>query len=120
MFLSHPSVAHSVRSSFLGCPAPCRAEVVQLARTFPGLAVVAVRPSERSFSGWVAVCSFRSRSTAIAFSRSAASSLLGEDCFCAVRPAGRRFRVSVPCLSPPLFAVRSRRGVRLGKYRVRE
>lgn len=120
MFLSHPSVARSIRSSFLGCPAPSAHEVLQMAQSFPGLGVVAVRPSERSFSGWVAVCSFRSRPAAIAFSQVAASELLGESCFCAVRSAGSRFRVSVPCLNPPLFAIRPRRGVRVGKYRVHE
>lgn len=113
-FISHTSVARFVRSSFPGCPAPDRVEVVKLARTFQGLGVVAVRPSERSFSGWVAVCSFRSHTAAIAFSQAAAE-LSGDGCFYAVRSARSRFRVSVPCLNPPLFAIRPRRGVRLGK-----
>lgn len=117
-FLSRPSVARSVRPSFAGCPAPAAAEVLMLAQSFPGLGVVSMRPSGRSFSGWVAVCSFRDRAVASCFSRAAASQLLGEGCFCVVRSAGRRFRVSVPCLSPCLFAVRLRRVVRLGCFRV--
>ena len=117
-FLSRPSVARSVRPSFVGCPAPAAVEVLLLAQRFPGLGVVSVRASGRSFSGWVAVCSFRERAVAFAFSRAAAAQLLGAGCFCVVRSAGRRFRVSVPCLSPYLFAVRLRRVVRLGRFRV--
>lgn len=100
----------------MGCPAPAAGEVWLLAQSFPGLGVVAVRPSGRSFSGWVAVCSFRSSDVAIAFSKAAGSQLLGEGCFCAVRCVGRRYRVSVPCLSPQFVAVRPRRGVRLGRF----
>lgn len=116
--LAFPSVAKSIRCSFAGCPAPSAAEVLSLARSFQGLGVVAVRPSGRSFSGWVAVCSFRDRNVASSFSEAAASQLLGENCFCAVRPAGRRYRVSVPCLNPPLLAVRPKGGVKLSRYRV--
>ena len=118
-FLARPSVAKFVRSSFLGCPAPSAREVVALARSFPGLGVVGVRPSGRSFSGWVAVCSFRSAEMAQAFSNAVAAQLLGEGCFCVVRRAGRRFRVSVPCLNPPLFVARPRRLMRLGKFWVK-
>lgn len=112
-YLSCPSIARCVRPSFPECPAPAAAEVLRLAQSFPGLGVVSVRPSGRSFSGWVAVCSFRDRTVASSFSRAATSQLLGEGCFCVVRPAGRRFRVSVPCLSPRLFASRARSGARL-------
>lgn len=112
-YLSCPSIARCVRSSFAGCPAPAAAEVLRLAQSFPGLGVVSVRPSGRSFSGWVAVCSFRDRAVASSFSRAAAAQLLGDGCFCVVRSTGRRFRVSVPCLSPRLFASRARSGARL-------
>jgi len=116
--VSHSSVTRSIQSSFLGCPAPSACEVVSLAKSFPGLGVVAIRPSGRSFSGWVAVASFRDRLVAGAFSQAAASQLLGEGCFCVVRPVGRRFRVSVPCLSPQLVAVRLHRVVRLGQFHI--
>lgn len=117
--LARPSVARSIRPSFLGCPAPVAAEVVSLAKSFSGLGVVAIRPSGRSFSGWVAVCSFRSSDAAKAFSDAAATQLLGDtNCFCVVRRVGRRYRVSVPCLSPAVFAVRPRRGVKVGRYQV--
>lgn len=116
--LARPSVAKSVRSSFLGCPAPVAAEVLCLAKSFPGLGVVAIRPSGRSFSGWVVVCSFPSAEVAKAFS-DAAAQLLGEGCFCVVRHVGRRYRASVPCLNPPgLVVLRRSRGVQLGKYRI--
>ena len=111
--LARPSVAKSVRSSFNGCPAPSATEALSLAKSF-AVGVVAVRPSGRSFSGCVAVCSFRSSKDAIAFSEAAASGLLGEGCFCAVRRVGRRYRVSVPCLSPLFLVARPRRGFQLG------
>ena len=66
-----------VRSSFVGCPAPVAAEVWLLAQSFPGLGVVAVRPSRRSFSGWVVVCSFASELVACAFAARAASRFFG-------------------------------------------
>ncbi len=88
--------------------------MLSLAKSF-GMGVVAVRPSGRSFSGWVAVASFRSSEAAKSFSDAAAAQLLGEGCFCVVRRVGCRFRVSVPCLSPALVVVRLRRGVRLGR-----
>lgn len=117
--LARPSVPKSVRSSFLGCPAPTAREVLQLAKFFPSLGVVAVRPSSRSFSSWVAVCSFKSSEAAKSFSDEAAAQLLSDqNCFCVVRQVGRRYRVSVPCLNPPLVALRRRRGVKLGGYRV--
>jgi len=116
--LACPSVARSVRSSFQGCPATGADEVLQLAKSFPGLGVVAIRPSGRSFSGWVAVCSFRSAEVAKAFSDAAAAQLLGDECFCVVRRVGRRYRVSVPCLSPRPVVVRWRRVVRVGQFQV--
>ncbi len=105
--MAYPSVPRSVRASFIGCPAPSVAEVLSLAKSFSGLGVLAVRPSGRSFSGWVAVASFKDRSSALNFSDTAADQLLGEGCFCAVRSVreGRRYRVSVPCLSLPLVWV---------------
>lgn len=79
-----------------------------------------VRRSRRSFSGWVCVCSFRSSAVAVAFSRAAASRFLGFGCFCLVRRAGRRFRVSVPCSRPSSSVLLLRpRFVRVGRFRVR-
>ena len=90
-----------------GVSAPSVVSVRSLARSFPGFGVCLVRPSSRSFSGFVAVCSFGSRSGAVSFS-SAASRLLGAGCFCLVRPVGSRFRVSVPVApSRPLRLGRS-------------
>lgn len=107
-----------VPASSPAAPAPLPAAVWLLARSFPGLGVVAVRPSSRSFSGWVCVCSFASRSVAAAFARAAVASLLGGG-FCAVRCFGRRFRVSVPCLVPSVRVRFPCRSVRVGRFRVR-
>ncbi|MBD1836667.1 hypothetical protein [Coleofasciculus sp. FACHB-501] len=109
-----------VAPSPLVVPAPAPAAVWVLARSFAGLGVVAVRPSVRSFSGWVCVASFASRPVAAAFSRAAASELLGGG-FCAVRPSpsGRRFRVSVPCLVPRVRVRFPARSVRVGRLRLR-
>lgn len=101
-----PSLPAVVRSSWDGCPASTAADVLALARHFPGLGVIAVRPSFRSFSGWVCVCSFASQSVAVAFARAAASRFLGSGCGCVVRAVSRRFRVSVPCLSPSVVVAR--------------
>lgn len=91
-----PSVSPCRRRSVPGgVSAPFVASVLRLARSFPGFGVCLVRGSSRSFSGFVAVCSFASRCVALAFS-GAASRLLGPGCFCAVRAVGSRFRVSVP------------------------
>lgn len=111
----------SVAASPCGCPAPSAGAVWRLASSFPGLGVVALRPSSRSFSGWVCVASFASRTAALAFSRAAVLRLLGGSGFCAVRPSpsGRRFRVSVPCLSPRFRVQFPARSVRLGSVRVR-
>ena len=56
-----------VRRSFVGCPAPLAVEVVELARSFPGLGLAVARPSARSFSSWVCVCSFASELAAVRF-----------------------------------------------------
>ena len=53
----------SVSPSLPASPASPAGSVLSLARRF-GVGVVAVRRSRRSFSGWVAVCSFGSRSVA--------------------------------------------------------
>ncbi len=89
-----------VRRSFVGCPAPLAAEVVELARCFPGLGLAVVRPSSRAFSSWVCVCSFASELAAVRFAAAAAGQFFGPGSFCVVRFTGRRWRVSVPCLSP--------------------
>ncbi len=107
-----------VRSSFVGCPAPLAGEVLALAQSFPGLGVVAVRPSSRSFSSWVCVSSFASEGVAVAFARRAAGRFLGSGCGCVVRCVGRRWRVSVPCLSPAVVAVRPVGRPRFGRFRV--
>lgn len=89
-----------VRRSFVGCPAPLAVEVVELARSFPGLGLAVVRPSSRAFSSWVCVCSFASELAAVRFAAAAAGQFFGPGSFCVVRFTGRRWRVSVPCLSP--------------------
>ena len=74
------------------------------------------------FSGWVCVCSFAAEAVATQFSEFAATEFFGRFAYVAVRSAGRRFRVSVPCLSPAGFvAVRpvSRPAVRLAGRRFR-
>ena len=107
-----------VRSSFVGCPAPSAGEVLALAQLFPGLGVVAVRPSSRSFSSWVCVSSFSSEAVAVAFARRAAGRFLGSGCGCVVRHVGRRFRVSVPVVVSAAVAVRPVGRPRLGRFRV--
>jgi hypothetical protein len=107
-----------VRSSFVGCPAPAAAEVWLLAQSFSGLGVVVVRPSRRSFSGWVCVCSFASELVARSFAARAAGRFLGAGCGCVVRRFGPRFRVSVPCLSPAVVVCVRRGRPRLGRFRV--
>lgn len=107
-----------VRSSFVGCPSPVAGEVLELARLFPGLGVVVVHPSARSFSGWVCVCSFASESVARVFAARGASRFLGSGCGCVVRRFSRRFRVSVPCLSPTVVVLVRRGRPRLGHFRL--
>ena len=100
-------------------PAPVAAVVASLAGS-SGVGVCAVRRSVRSFSGWVCVCSFGSAAAAVAFARRAAAAFFGPGSFCLVRRAGRRFRVSVPCLPPRSLVVALRpRFVRVGRFRVR-
>lgn len=60
-----------------------------------GLRVVVVRPSARSRSGWVLVCSFSSALAASRFARRWSARLR---LAVAVRPG---FAVSVPCSAPP-------------------
>ena len=74
--------------------APCPSRVALRAASF-GASWLCVRPSGRSFSGWVAVALFASGSSAHAFAQFAASRL-GLP-FCAVRSCGDRWSVSVPC-----------------------
>lgn len=101
-------------------PAPAAASVFSLASGFPGLGVVSIRRSVRSFSGWVCVASFASLPVARAFASRAAAAFFGPGSFCAVRLVRRRFRVSVPCLPPRSLVVALRpRFVRVGRFRVR-
>ena len=60
-----------------------------------GASFACVRPSARSFSGWVCVVSFSSSVVAGRFARFAASRLAVP--FCVVRRAGSFWSVSVPC-----------------------
>ena len=100
-----PSVARPsrpvLRRPWLGCPAPSSRAVVALARSFSGLVGCFVRPSSRSFSGWVCVCSFAS--LAVARSLALAASSQFQLPFCLVRSVGGQFRVSVPCVPSAPF-----------------
>lgn len=74
--------------------APVPGSVASLAAS-AGASFLCVRPSARSFSGWVCVCLFGSSASASAFAGSTASAF-GVP-FCAVRSSGSWFAVSVPC-----------------------
>lgn len=89
-----PSVSFSAVPSPVAVSAPSPARVAFRAASF-GASWLCVRPSARSFSGWVAVCLFASSGVAGRFARFAAARL-GLP-FCAVRSAGSWFAVSVPC-----------------------
>lgn len=107
--------------SLPSCPASSAGSVLQLAQSF-GVGVVAVRRSRRSFSGWVAVCSFGSRSVAERFCAVAGFQLFGcPFTYLAVRRSsgGGCWRVSVPVARPSgavLVAVSGR--PRVGRFRV--
>ncbi len=73
--------------------APAPAAVARRAASF-GAAWVCVRPSSRSFSGWVAACLFSCPVAARRFAAYSAGRLSVP--FCAVRLAGAWFAVSVP------------------------
>ncbi|MBR8828353.1 MAG: hypothetical protein DSM107014_10730 [Gomphosphaeria aponina SAG 52.96 = DSM 107014] len=77
----------------LGCPAPLPGEVVFFASPF-GAAYVCVRPSCRSFSGWVCVVFFVCLAQGKTFAR-AAEYEFGLP-FCKIRSCGSWFLVSVP------------------------
>lgn len=102
-------------------PASSAGSVLALARRF-GVGVVSVRRSRRSFSGWVAVCSFGSRSVAERFCAVAGFELFGcPFTYLAVRRSsgGGRWRVSVPVGRPSGAVVVVGRGrVRVGRFRV--
>lgn len=89
-----PSVAFSAVPSPVAVSAPSPSRVAFRAASF-GASWLCVRPSARSFSGWVAVCLFSSSEAAGRFARFAAARLALP--FCAVRSAGCWFAVSVPC-----------------------
>ena len=107
--------------SLPSCPASSAGSVLQLAQSF-GVGVVAVRRSRRSFSGWVAVCSFSSRSVAERFCAVAGFQLFGcPFTYLAVRRSsgGSRWRVSVPVARPSGAVVVVGRGrPRVGRFRV--
>lgn len=106
------------RRSFVGCPAPVAAEVVSVARSF-GVGVAAVRPSSRSFSSWVCVCSFASEVAALRFAAAVGVEFFGADnTYFAVRPVGRRWRVSVPVVVSSVVAVRRVGRPRVGRFRL--
>ncbi|MEM1392739.1 MAG: hypothetical protein AAGG00_05495 [Cyanobacteria bacterium P01_H01_bin.150] len=109
-----------VSPSLPNCPASSAGFVFELAQSF-GVGVVAVRRSRRSFSGWVAVCSFPSRSVAVRFCAVAGLQLFGcPFTYLAFRRSGGgRWRVSVPVARPSGAAVLVRRGrPRVGRFRV--
>lgn len=84
----------SVSVSPVGCPAPVPGVVVGDALA-AGASFSCVRPSARSFSGWVCAVLFGSRAAASGFA-AAAAARFGFP-FCAVRSCGAWFSVSVPC-----------------------
>ena len=84
-----------VASSPVACPAPVPGLVAGFAAS-RGASFLCVRPSIRSFSGWVGCVLFASQSAAGEFAEAAASEF-GLP-FCAVRSVGSWFSVSVPCL----------------------
>lgn len=84
-------VSASVSPCSVSAPAP--GAVARRAASF-GAAWVCVRPSSRSFSGWVAACLFSCPVAARRFAVYAAGRLSVP--FCAVRLAGAWFSVSVP------------------------
>ncbi|PAX59426.1 hypothetical protein [Brunnivagina elsteri] len=107
-----------VVSSFVGCPAPVAAEVFSLAWSL-GVGVCAVRPSARSFSGWVCVSSFSSQSAALRFAAVAGVRFFGAaDTYFAVRRFGRRWRVSVPVAVSAVVVVRPASRLRFGRGRL--
>lgn len=107
-----------VSSSFVGCAAPSSREVAALAWSL-GSGVCAVRPSRRSFSGWVCVCSFGSESAALRFAAVAGVRFFGAaDTYFAVRRFGRRWRVSVPVVVSSVVAVRVVVRPRFGRGRL--
>lgn len=89
-----PSVSFSAVPSPVAVSAPSPSRVAFRAASF-GASWLCVRPSARSFSGWVAVCLFSSSEAAGRFARFSAARL-GLP-FCAVRSSGFWFAVSVPC-----------------------
>lgn len=88
-----PSVSFTATASSSAVPAPGPAIVAESAAT-AGAEWFMVRPSTRSFSGWVGVCLFRAAASAGQFARDAARSLGLQ--FCLVRARGAWFAVSVP------------------------
>lgn len=91
-----PSVSWVAAASAAGVAAPLPAEVAELAFFF-GARWVSVRPSSRSFSGWVAVVCFPEWDEEAAdFFSVEAAALLGDCCFCLRRASAGWVRVSVP------------------------
>jgi hypothetical protein len=87
------SLVVSALSSPVAVSAPAPGAVARRAASF-GAAWVCVRPSSRSFSGWVAACLFSCPVAARRFAVYAAGRLSVPFCVC--RPVGSWFAVSVP------------------------
>jgi hypothetical protein len=79
--------------SFFGCPAPVPGELAWLA-SLSDASFLLIRPSVRSFSGWVAVVFFSAKSSAFQFSLSTSKAFTLP--FCVVRASGIWWCVSVP------------------------
>jgi hypothetical protein len=79
--------------SFVGCPAPVPGELAYLACSCDA-SFLLIRPSVRSFSGWVTVVFFGAESAALQFSLSTSEAFTLP--FCVVRAAGIWWCVSVP------------------------
>jgi hypothetical protein len=85
-------IYRAVTSPF-SIPAAVPGEVVPLALE-AGASFLCVRPSSRSFSGWVTVAFFTSERVALQFAATASMSFALP--FCAVRATGNWFGASVP------------------------
>ena len=98
--VSLPAGACALASSPVPCPAPFPSWVVPCASVV-GASFVSLRPSSRSFSGWVVVAFFSSRCAAGSFARRAswllpAGSFSCGASFVAVRRRGFWWCASVP------------------------
>ena len=98
--VSLPAGACALASSPVPCPAPFVSWVVPCVSAVGG-SFVSLRPSSRSFSGWVVVAFFSSRASAGSFARRAswllpAGSFSCGSSFVSVRRCGSWWCASVP------------------------